>query len=118
MESTYFKPEEFCCKCGCGFCKLDEELICILDIIREVLGKPMIIKSGCRCQNQNIAQGGEINSDHLKGRAVDIKTLNSHTRFIILNHGLALGINRIGVAPKYIHLGKNPDNVQEVFWLY
>jgi len=115
---TYFKSEEFACKCNCGFNEIDGELVSILDIIREVLGKPLVIKSGCRCPTWNMIQGGTIDSDHLKGRAVDVKALDSHTRFIILNHALFLGLNRIGVAPAYIHLGRNADNVQEVFWLY
>lgn len=115
---TYFKPEEFACKCGCGFIAMDDELIKDLDIIREVLKKPLIIDSGCRCEKRNKDMGGKKDSDHLAGKAVDVRVVNSHTRFIILNRALALGIDRIGIGSSFIHLGRNPENPQEVIWLY
>jgi len=97
---------------------MDMELIYRLDIIREILGKPLVVQSGCRCKTRNILEGGAENSDHLKGRAVDVKAIDSHTRFVIINHAIALGINRIGVGRQFIHLGRNSENSQEVFWLY
>lgn len=43
-----------------------------LDIIREKVGKPILISSGFRCPVLNKAVGGVSNSQHLKGLAADI----------------------------------------------
>lgn len=118
LNSKYFKPEEFACKCGCGFKTIDVGLVFNLDIIRGILNKPLIILSGCRCEKWNAHEGGEKNSDHLTGDGVDVKAIDSHSRFVIIDQALLLGITRVGVASTYIHLGMNPANPQQVFWLY
>lgn len=43
-----------------------------LDVIREKLGKPIIINSGYRSVMLNKAVGGVANSQHLKGLAADV----------------------------------------------
>lgn len=43
-----------------------------LDVIREKVGKPIIISSGFRCPVLNKAVGGVSNSQHLKGLAADV----------------------------------------------
>ena len=43
-----------------------------LDIIREKVGKPILISSGFRCPVLNKAVGGVANSQHLKGLAADL----------------------------------------------
>jgi uncharacterized protein YcbK (DUF882 family) len=71
--SKYFKDSEFACKCGCGFCKPDGKLLETLDVIREALGRPVVVTSGCRCPKHNENVGGEPNSNHLRGDAADIQ---------------------------------------------
>ena len=43
-----------------------------LDVIREKVGKPILISSGFRCPVLNKAVGGVANSQHLKGLAADL----------------------------------------------
>lgn len=43
-----------------------------LDIIREKVGKPILISSGFRCPVLNKAVGGVSNSQHQKGLAADL----------------------------------------------
>ena len=43
-----------------------------LDVIREKLGKPILINSGYRSPMLNKAVGGVANSQHLKGLAADV----------------------------------------------
>ena len=45
----------------------------ILDPLRRHLGKPITVTSGYRSQTVNAAVGGAPRSDHVKGRAADIK---------------------------------------------
>lgn len=46
----------------------------LLEIIREIYGKPIIINSGYRCPELNRLVGGSVNSQHLTGSAADIRT--------------------------------------------
>ena len=68
----YFVPEEFACKCGCGFCAPNHELVQILDALREFFDKPVAVNSGCRCEAHNLRIGGAMHSQHLLGNAADI----------------------------------------------
>ena len=51
-----------------------ENLIAVLDQIREKYGKPIYINSGYRCTKLNKAVGGKPTSQHLYGEAVDLDT--------------------------------------------
>lgn len=44
----------------------------VLDPLRRLYGKPIIITSGYRCQKLNLLVGGVTNSWHTKGNAADI----------------------------------------------
>jgi uncharacterized protein YcbK (DUF882 family) len=80
-----FKIEEFECKGnlkGCE-CKMPEEvynniqeLAKNLQIIRDELGEPIKINSGYRCEAYNRKIGGVKRSQHLKGKAADIRIKN------------------------------------------
>lgn len=47
----------------------------ILDPLREAYGKPIIVSSGYRCEKLNRAVGGSATSQHVKGEAVDIRSV-------------------------------------------
>lgn len=72
MLSKHFKRSEFACKCGCGFDVVDVELLGILEQVRQQFG-PVTITSGCRCRSHNKAIGGAKKSQHIIGKAADIK---------------------------------------------
>ena len=68
--SPSFKVREFACK-GSDVVLLDEELVVLLQCIREHFGKPVYITSGYRTAAHNAAVGGSKSSQHLLGRAAD-----------------------------------------------
>ena len=70
---TYFKRDEFACKCGCGFDTVDFELYALLNKLREHFDVPITVTSGCRCPAHNKKHFGAPKSQHLLGRAADIK---------------------------------------------
>lgn len=72
FPSKHFKRQEFQCKCGCGFDTVDAELIAVLDAVREHFAAPVVVSSGCRCEEYNIKIGGVKESQHKLGRAADI----------------------------------------------
>ena len=76
--SPHFKKSEFACRCGCGFYAPVPALIYLLEAVRERFGKPVIVRSACRCEKHNKAVGGKANSRHLFGDAADIEVEGVH----------------------------------------
>ena len=115
--APYFKEDEFKCKC-CGKVIVDETFLDMLLEARKRDNVPFIINSGYRCPTNNKAVGGKADSDHLKGKGVDIKATDSKTRFAVVRSAINTGFNRIGISKSFVHLGYNEDNPQNVIWLY
>ena len=53
-----------------------QEVANMLEKIRIVYGKPIIVTSGYRCTKLNNAVGGSKTSQHVKGQAADIRTIS------------------------------------------
>ena len=75
-DIKYFTREEFRCKCGGKYCngfpaEPQEGMVRALDAVRAHFGKAIIPSSGVRCPTHNANVGGESNSRHLSGKAVD-----------------------------------------------
>ena len=95
--SPSFKVREFACK-GSDVVLLDEELVVLLQCIREHFGKPVHITSGYRTAAHNAAVGGSKSSQHLLGRAadfyvegVDVATVAAYAETLLPSRG---GIGR------------------------
>ena len=106
-----FSKKELECKCGCGKCDMDLELLDALQALRDRLGFPLSITSGFRCEEHNKKVGGARASKHLKGQAVDISIMtppfrnNQHNLKALLKEALKDDrINGIGVANSFLHL--------------
>lgn len=69
----HFKVKEFACKDGSQVVFIDEHLISILDILRNKIGKPVIITSGYRTPEWNKKCEGAKYSYHMRGMAADIR---------------------------------------------
>ena len=68
-----FKVRELRCKDGTDTVMVDEALTVVLQCIREHFGKAVGITSGYRTAAHNAAVGGAKSSQHLYGRAADIR---------------------------------------------
>lgn len=68
-----FRVREFRCRDGSDTVMVDETLTVVLQCIREHFGKPVTITSGYRTAAHNAAVGGAKSSQHLLGRAADIR---------------------------------------------
>ena len=68
-----FKVRELRCKDGTDTVMVDEVLTVVLQCIREHFGKAVTITSGYRTPAHNAAVGGAKSSQHLLGRAADIR---------------------------------------------
>ena len=71
----FLNQSEIDCKCTnkeCTITPIDYRLIIAFYRLRNVLGLPLTITSGHRCEAHNKAIGGAVNSYHVKGMALDI----------------------------------------------
>lgn len=71
--SANFKVREFACTDGSDPIFIDSELVNVLQKIRAHFGKSVTITSAYRTPGKNKAVGGQTYSQHLYGRAADIK---------------------------------------------
>ena len=69
----HFKVREFACKDGSQAVFIDTHLVTILDILRNRIGKPVIITSGYRTPEWNKKCDDAKYSYHLRGMAADIR---------------------------------------------
>ena len=71
--SKHFRVREFASKDGADKVLIDDDLVKLLENIREAAGgKAVTINSGYRSPEHNKAVGGVSNSQHVKGTAADI----------------------------------------------
>ena len=71
--SKNLSRKEVACKCGCGFDSMDIETVELFQALRDYMGIPIKVNSGCRCPEHNKKEGGVENSYHVKARAIDCK---------------------------------------------
>ena len=70
--STNFRVKEFACNDGSDTVLISEELVNLLQKIRDHFADQVIINSGYRTSTYNKQVGGATNSQHVKGTAADI----------------------------------------------
>ena len=86
QDTKNFKVSEFACKCGCGFDNIDQRVMNMAQTIRDALGVPVRVNSGCRCEKHNTRSGGakktyypdgrlkSKGSNHMYGLAADLSS--------------------------------------------
>lgn len=73
-----FARKEFACKCGCGFDTTDAELLTVLKELKKDFGyRVVILNCACRCSRHNASVGGKPKSQHLFGKAADIRVMGA-----------------------------------------
>jgi len=95
--TEHFTRKEFSCKCGCGFDTVDAELLQVLSDLRGQFNSVVKINSGTRCINHNGNIGGSENSQHLIGRAADIKIALVHED-IVADYLEAAYLDKYGIG--------------------
>lgn len=112
-DIRYFKPNEFADKSN-GALVISENLVRMLDQVREIYGKPITITSGYRTPEHNAEVGGVPDSAHVKGLAADIYGSNM---LDLLAAVKMVGFKRVGVASNFIHVDIDTSKPQ-VAWTY
>lgn len=103
--SENFKVRELACKDGSDTIFIDSALVRLVQEIRDYFGKPVIINSGYRTESYNKKIGGATYSQHLYGKAADIRIAGVSPKEIakfvetrIPNTG------GIGIYPSFVHV--------------
>lgn len=105
----HFSPRELACR-KTGRIMFDPAFLDQLEDLRARCGFPLIIGSGYRSPEHNVEVSDTgLDGAHTTGRAVDI-TVYGDRAFTVIEHAIAMGIRRIGIAQKgemrsrFIHL--------------
>jgi len=123
VQHNYFKREEFACGCGCDFDNVSPVLLATLDRVRQIMDRPVVINSGCRCRRHNEAVGGSVHSSHLTGCAVDIECPSGNTdpenyRWRLIYALILSGCTRIGIGKSFVHVDIDPTKNERRMWVY
>ena len=115
LPLRHFSPLEFRCKCGCGagMEKMDADLLQMLDEARDLAGIPFPF---FRVPLPEAQQGGRRRAHVLpySRLCVDIRCVDSHSRFVMLQALLEAGFRRVELAPTWIHVDNDPDKPRDV----
>lgn len=121
--SEHFATEEFECKCGCGSCNVDSELIAKLEqLFTAMNAKYIFVSSGVRCPEHSVAVGGSRTDAHTKGIAADISVMKKngeyYTAETIAREAEKLDFNGIGIIDNtYCHVDiRNNENFVNNHW--
>ena len=112
LPVKHFKESEFACPC-CGVVSMDYDFLRKLDLVRELLGFPIVPASACRCVNHNKQVGGKDDSRHLvtsskKCDAIDVHEISR--RWSLVRCCLSLGLS-VGVYSWGVHIDNRPNPV-------
>ncbi len=108
--SEHFLEREFRCH-HCGRVKIVPELVQRLEQLRTIVGAPLEVVSGYRCEVWNRAVGGRPKSQHLLGNAVDLRT--GYARVSEAAHAGFNGIGRRGGWAVHVDIRSTPAR-----WVY
>ena len=115
-----FEVRELRCRDGTDTVMVDEVLMLLLQCIREHFGKPVTITSGYRTAAHNATVGGAKSSQHLLGRAADIRVqgvsvedVAAYAESLLHNWG---GVGRypvkVGRATGWVHVDTRADKAR------
>ena len=111
-----FSEQEFlACSPSCSLSDMDTNFMERLQTARTLAGVPFKLNSAYRSVDHELKRGRTGKSMHTKGRAVDIKCVDSGNRYRIISALLAAGFHGIGVDNTFIHVD---DRDFPLIWLY
>ena len=103
--SNNFRVREFACSDGSDPIFIDSDLVDVLQKIRNHFGKAVTITSAYRTPPKNKAVGGEEYSQHLYGRAADIKVAGIAPKSVAaVAEKLLPGKGGIGIYGTFCHV--------------
>ena len=121
MPWKNFTRDEFACKCGCGTNQIKDEIIDVLQKIRDQVG-PLSVSSGFRCANHPVERGKKQpgTGTHCRGVAADV-AVSHQTAREVLEIALEMDIGGVGVHQRgdgrFIHVDVDQAR-KNLIWTY
>ena len=111
------------CTCGHTQCHkpmVKQDVLDMVQLVRECINRPMTITSGGRCSKHPNEIHREKPADHQKLQAVDVRCSTSYERGELIKVAIEVGFNAIGIHPKFVHLGCREELIGKppLIWLY
>ena len=103
-----FRPKELASK-GDGSIIIDKTSLALLQKLRDIYKKPLIINSAYRDPEHNDNIGGSKNSQHLKGKAFDIHIKDQSMGRELEKIAEIIGFTAIGRYKTFIHVDNRPS---------
>jgi len=99
-----FTAEEIECPC-CHGMVFEQTMIDRAQILRTLMNIPFYVNSGYRCRFHNEAIGGSKDSQHLTGRALDIKSIGwtGRQKWQFVHEAMKLGMS-VGIYKDFFHV--------------
>ena len=118
LTSLHFGESELACH-HCGVNGVVQELLDALEAFRVLVAAPVLLDSAYRCPIWNRMKGGALRSQHMLGRAADVRVTGKTAREL---YEIALqvpSIKGLGVADnqQFLHLDVR-ETVQLAKWCY
>jgi uncharacterized protein YcbK (DUF882 family) len=115
MESKHFKTKELSCH-HCGANRVTQELLVLLESIREKLGEPIFLTSAYRCEVHNKKCGGKPKSQHLLGKAADIHIKSKSPKQLAAFLEKNFKIGGMGIYPTFVHVDVRKFSSKPIRW--
>lgn len=112
----YFTESEFN-----NFKMMDENLLSMLDDLREAYGHPIKLTSTYRSPDHPIEAKKSKPGEHAYGAAVDIACVGGEATYKLVKAAMDVGFTRIGISRKnnFVHVGIGyPDAPPVTIWTY
>lgn len=102
---------------------MNQNLVNMLDSLRDKLGLPIKVNSSYRTPDHNAEVGGVADSSHMQGNAVDVEVLPGNFVYDLVAIAFQLGFYGIGINKKtgtptgFVHLEVRPY-IDRAIWTY
>ena len=124
IRTQNFNPDtdpKLLCTCGDARCdkrSVTQEHLDRVQLVRNSEG-PLSVTSGGRCPYHPNEIHRTTPADHQLGNGIDV-ACNGSNRGNIVDSGIAVGCNAIGVAKTFVHLGYRSDlpEAHITMWVY
>lgn len=102
----------------CSVSDMDMEFMDKLLFAQKLAGKKFRINSAFRSVSYEKEHNRNGRSAHCLGKAVDISTTDSKSRYIVVAALLGAGFNRIGIGKNFVHVDDDLKRAHPVIFHY
>lgn len=120
-KTTPFDPSVLdfrSCVPACSESDLSPALVELIRRAQHLAGFTFTITSALRPMSWELSHGRRGSSSHVKGLAVDISTVDSHTRYKVLLSLGVVGVPRLGVGKTFIHADIDETKAHPIIFHY